>query len=283
MNTEGQGSQINYEQVSARVQKSVPDDQWAIGIVCHGSGSYQFQSLIRDMKPRDCFVLSPGNRIYLSPAPAESYEIIYLTFSEDNCIIDNLTPACPNLIYDMLKSDQPLTTFHLTKDYFELVDKYSQILICLQEDALPYSMAIYRSTMDALLMLLARCAAICQTKKQASEAITSRLLMIENIKHAVNQNYSGDLSLSAIAEDFFINPSYLSRIFKEITGSNFTNYINYVRIEKAKQALLDTDNLILDIALSCGFNYIPHFNAVFKKFEGITPKEYRKLHKKRFY
>jgi len=73
----------------------------------------------------------------------------------------------------------------------------------------------------------------------------------------------------------------LSRKFKEVTGETVYEYIHRLRLEKAKKMLEETDERIIDICTSSGFNDVSFFNKTFKKAVGMTPREYRQLHKKK--
>ena len=93
----------------------------------------------------------------------------------------------------------------------------------------------------------------------------------------INNNFSEDISLTSVAERFFISPCYLSRTFKRVTGSSFAEYVNGVRIKEASRLLLKTDKSISDIAISVGFKSTTHFGRAFKALVGISPLSYRKM------
>ncbi|WP_428911073.1 helix-turn-helix transcriptional regulator [Niallia sp. Krafla_26] len=89
-------------------------------------------------------------------------------------------------------------------------------------------------------------------------------------------NLGNSLTLSQIAEKIYVNPSYLSRKFKEETGMNITDFINQKRIEEAKLYLQRGNIVITDIAFLVGFNDLNYFSKVFKKLTSITPTQYAK-------
>ena len=100
--------------------------------------------------------------------------------------------------------------------------------------------------------------------------------LIDNIIVYINSNYSNyNISISFIADRFDSNPAYLSRLFKEQTGQNLLDYINIVRIEKAKQFMKDSDQRIYKVAEKVGYNDSNTFIKTFKKYEGITPTEFK--------
>lgn len=98
------------------------------------------------------------------------------------------------------------------------------------------------------------------------------------IQEYINQHYMDNITLQHLSEVFFINPNYLSRMFKEKTGGNFIDYLTSVRIEKAKDLLENSDLKISEISLTVGYETSKYFSSVFKEKCGITPKEYRAAH-----
>ncbi len=87
------------------------------------------------------------------------------------------------------------------------------------------------------------------------------------------------LSLSTVAGYLNTNATYLSKLFKDSLGTNFNDYLNLYRIEKAKSMLCNSDIKIEAVAVATGFNSQQNFIRVFKKCEGITPGHYRYLNR----
>lgn len=99
---------------------------------------------------------------------------------------------------------------------------------------------------------------------------------ISQIINFVNTEYATDISLNSLAENFGLNPTYLSRFFKKQTGFNFSVYLNNLRISKAVNILCCTDYNITEAALSVGFHSCNHFCKIFKEIMGISPLAYKK-------
>jgi len=99
--------------------------------------------------------------------------------------------------------------------------------------------------------------------------------IVDNIKAYIQNNFNKVLTLDKISSLFFLNPSYCSFLFKEKTGINFIDYVNQVRIGKAKELLGSTDDKVYKIAKSLGYDNTKYFFRVFKKLTGLTPEEYR--------
>jgi len=97
-------------------------------------------------------------------------------------------------------------------------------------------------------------------------------LAIDYLKTHFNTN----LKLETLALKSFLSKNYFGKLFKDITGSNFSVYIQKLRIDEACKLLRDTDMKIIDIALQCGFNDLKFFYSVFKSITGKTPGNYRK-------
>ncbi|WP_409343047.1 helix-turn-helix transcriptional regulator [Paenibacillus sp. MBLB4367] len=93
--------------------------------------------------------------------------------------------------------------------------------------------------------------------------------------HYANLHFREDLSLRGLAESHFMNPSYISQLFRKETGDTFTGYIAKLRIGSACE-LLDKEELpVGEIAERCGFHDYFYFTRLFKKVTGQTPTQYR--------
>ena len=84
------------------------------------------------------------------------------------------------------------------------------------------------------------------------------------------------MSLSVLAEEFHLNPQYISQLFKNEIGVNFLSYLTNIRMEKAKKLLLSTSISVAEVAEKSGYGDYRVFTKVFKKSEGITPSQYRR-------
>ncbi len=100
-------------------------------------------------------------------------------------------------------------------------------------------------------------------------------------KKFMEENYRKDFSISDVAEHLNISYQYLSKIFKTQCGRSMSEYLNYIRIEKGKNYLRNTNDSFAVIAQKIGYNNIQSFQRFFKKYENMTPCDYRKLYTKR--
>jgi len=101
--------------------------------------------------------------------------------------------------------------------------------------------------------------------------------LFKGIEKYINNEYSNkNISLDLVAEEFNLSVSYLSRFFKEHSGLNFNDYLQSLRIEKAKQILLQNEKILVkDVANRVGYNNAGALIRVFKRYEDITPREYK--------
>ena len=99
---------------------------------------------------------------------------------------------------------------------------------------------------------------------------------IRTAEEYIANNFSdASLSLNMSAEHVGLNASYFSRLFGEMTGRHFTDYLSELRVEKACELLTATDMSIKDVAYRTGFNSMQNYFRVFKRYKGMTPGEYR--------
>ena len=100
--------------------------------------------------------------------------------------------------------------------------------------------------------------------------------LISQLKDYISEHFAEHLTLEKISEQFFISKSSLSHIFKKETGLSPIQYIIQRRIGEAQSLLVETSLQIQEIEFRLGFNDSAHFSKMFKKYVGVTPKEYRK-------
>lgn len=100
--------------------------------------------------------------------------------------------------------------------------------------------------------------------------------LIRNIMQYIETNYQQSISLKILGDIFKASPNYISRLFKQEVDRGLFDYLNEIRIRRAKELLKDSNYKIYEIAEMVGFNSQVHFAIVFHKYVGMAPKEYRK-------
>ncbi len=101
--------------------------------------------------------------------------------------------------------------------------------------------------------------------------------LIKNAIDYILSNITLDMSLDRISEHLYINPTYLSRKFKQETGYSITQYINNEKIKLAKYFIEEKKCTLSEISYKVGFNSYTHFAHIFKKNTNLTPKAYKKM------
>ncbi len=94
----------------------------------------------------------------------------------------------------------------------------------------------------------------------------------------VNENYMDDVTLDSLSAYAGFSRYTLSRMFRQHTGSTFTQYLNKRRVTMAEELLASTKMPVTQVALQCGFNSIATFNRVFRDVRGCTPTQYRLIY-----
>ena len=100
--------------------------------------------------------------------------------------------------------------------------------------------------------------------------------VISRAEKYVAENYCDpNISLISTARHVGMSAAHFSTVFSQAMGRSFINYLTAMRLERAKQLLTSTNMKLSDIALEIGYNEPNYFSHVFRKAEGMTPKEYR--------
>lgn len=99
--------------------------------------------------------------------------------------------------------------------------------------------------------------------------------LFKMVKQYISDNLKENINLKDTAAKFNLSPYYFSRTFKKVFGCNFSEYLNLVRIDEAKKLLKDNSLSVKEICYMVGYSDPNYFSKVFKKYEGVTPTEYR--------
>jgi len=111
--------------------------------------------------------------------------------------------------------------------------------------------------------------------KQHESAFKNTNQILGDLKRYIQANLGGDTSLNTLAELAHFSPSYLSRLFKQVTNTSLTEYIGRLKYEKAVKMLTGSDIKIVQIAAELGFETQSYFSRFFKKYAGVGPQEFR--------
>ncbi|MCA0755789.1 helix-turn-helix domain-containing protein [Paenibacillus sp. N4] len=108
-------------------------------------------------------------------------------------------------------------------------------------------------------------------------SIEENLSVVDKAKRFIAEQIGEqDLSREDIASHVYLNPDYLTRIFKKETGMSLSDYLQTSRIDYAKELLANTGQSVSDIAVASGYSNLSYFSTIFKKATGVNPVDYRK-------
>lgn len=102
------------------------------------------------------------------------------------------------------------------------------------------------------------------------------MLHFKKVLSYIEDHYTEHITLEDLAKIAGMNPKYFCRFFREMSFRTPIDYVNYYRIERACEQLSTTNTTIIEVALNCGYNDISYFIKTFRKYKGITPKQYLK-------
>ncbi|MDH6368352.1 two-component system response regulator YesN [Paenibacillus sp. PastF-3] len=102
------------------------------------------------------------------------------------------------------------------------------------------------------------------------------VIIFEHIKSFIKENIDQDVTLQMVADRFFYNPSYLSRLFKRKLDKNYMRFVTEIRMEYAQECLKKPEILVTDVCTMCGYKSYKHFVKTFRSITNMTPSDYRK-------
>lgn len=130
-----------------------------------------------------------------------------------------------------------------------------------------------RALLQELLLLCARECNFPQALPMNIHTTDSQIVLAAQY---ISSKYGESITADDIAAVAGYSPNYLSRKFKESTGVRIHEYLTFIRLQKAAVELVSTKDSVTEIALRCGFSNGNYFKDAFKKYYGVTPREYRK-------
>jgi len=198
----------------------------------------------------------------------------------------------PTLTKNLLNSVPNLLVDECGTDFEILKEKFFDFFLFLKETAIQNSVDSFLQSEHHMLNLsvFAKANNIGQLKycfDMAVDSLINAVFCPQSQKHAslilkateyIEEHYNSKLSQSRVAALVYLSPSYFSKVFKENLGCSFNEYINYIRIEKAKFLLKRHEVDIDRIAETVGFESRSYFGKVFKAQTGMTPKQFRQNH-----
>ena len=242
--------------LKSHISKREKLDSYLFLMVLSGKGKFTYQNHEYILTPKDCLLIDCANSYSHQSSEDEPWELMWAHF--------NGKDAIPFFTYyDILV---PSILFHVESftDFTSIIDQCMQLS---QKKDIASEFLIHKSITDLLTLC------ISYNQREVKDSAAAK---IREVKEYIDRNFSKDISLSRLAEYFFISKYYLSREFKDTYGVTVGNHITSCRITYAKTLLRFTDLKIEEIARKCGIPDTNYFTKVFRKLEGCTPKVYRR-------
>ena len=229
-------------------------------LVCSGGGTLQYAGRTRPLRAGDCVFLD-CQKPYSHRTSDDLWQLKWVHFYGPNM----------NSIYDKYIERGGGPCFHPKNP-----EPYDRLLNKLYETAASEDhvrdMRIFE-TLAALLTLLMEESWDPESRRHSP----FRKQDLQEIKEYLDRHYAQRITLDDLADRFYINKFYLTRIFKEQFGTSINNYLLQTRITHAKQLLRFTDRTIESIGRECGIEDANYFSRMFRKVEGISPGEFRRM------
>lgn len=228
-------------------------------IVKNGSGKFVYNGIEYELKAGDCVFIDCENPYSHSTDPDNLWSLSWIHFYGGNMLA----------IYEKYLSRGGRVIFH-PSDSIPFTTLHSDLFNIASSNDYVRDMKI-NSYLNSLLVLLMEESWNPEEKKGKKQ----KKSMLP-VKEYLDQNYKEKISLDKLAEHFFVNKYYMTRLFKEQYGVSINTYIQQIKITKAKQLLRFTDTTIENIGVECGIGEPHYFSRMFKQIEGVTPSEYRR-------
>lgn len=231
-----------------------------------------------EIKARDVLFVNQ-NETHYTQASDGSVKRIIIGFSP-SFIDETIQDAGPDdyfINYDFLefffRRDSSFSgLLNLNENGFKrLMTQCCQILHTLNQDCAGKKTLIRNHVLSMLSCFLMEYRALVPPLEKSGSRISTIMFYIQN-------NFKKHITISDLAEKFYISKSRLYEIFREGTGTSLSLYMNKLRLQKAKMLLLTTRQNITQVALDSGFQDISYFNRLFKKNYGDSPLNFRNNH-----
>ncbi|TVY08195.1 AraC family transcriptional regulator [Paenibacillus cremeus] len=249
--------------------------------VVNGEGWHQFEGNEYEIRAGDVFIINPGEVHTYRFEQGQQIEII-------NCLFQ------PSLIRDTLLRELEISQ---SMDYFyvhpflnenerfnrrlNLQGSQAASALALFESMLlelnarmPGYSTLIRVKMVELLILLSRHYSFLQ-QPEASRRVGDSQVKVLRIKGYLERNYDQKIPLSQLADTFNISVRQLNRMIKQHTGFSVLDLLHQIRVERAKQLLVTTDDKVISVATAVGYEDPAFFSRLFARMVGCSPGKYR--------
>ena len=202
---------------------------------------------------------------------------IVLNFSRE--YLERVAQAFPNVDFFAFLSEEcnHLLTGLTVKQQNQIYGLLQQLL-AMEDETSAAADALRRLLLGTLLLELKEHCRRQQEQNAENGRVSNHT--VDQIQAYIAEHYAEKLTLTGIANQFYISPYYLSRMFKKSINLSLIEYINGVRIKAAQNLIERSSGSIAEIAAKTGFMTTAHFRRVFKDATGLSPQQYRQYYKR---
>ncbi len=267
---------LNYKQTKS-LQSELPvhiHEWYEIVYVYRGKGTFFIDSTFHKTQRGDVFAI-PGNTIHHAiPDKDEPLTSSALFFRADLLNERSVDDAFQYLQLFQRDKENRHYKIHLPIQHHAAMENYFDgIHAELSRESLGHQSAAL-AFLQMMLIFLTR-----QVEQESYQSLPSSQagpLWMNEILRKMDDFGLQQLSLKELSRQASVSPPHFSRVFKQMTGMNVSEYLISKKIIKAKELLLSSNDKLAVVSENCGFESIPHFYRMFKKYAGITPSAYRK-------
>ena len=231
-------------------------DHYVLHCIVAGKGKYQIHGSTYDLGSGDCFLIPPHTPILYQSDVRSPWVYYWIGFDGANLehLIESwgMSPSCPVL--------------------------HGQSMAQIEAILKPLTLGGELTTASAYQAIghfyLLHAQLI--RSNQRPVPLTSKEAHVLEVRSRLRDTYYQNISIQLLAEEVGLDRTYLSRIFKEVTGVSIKEYIEKLRMNRAEYLLCSTEMSLSEIAYFCGYSYESYFSIAFKKRNGLSPSRYRK-------
>ena len=188
-------------------------------------------------------------------------------------------------IYSYVKGTDPMGKEFIKNFYWNTVSSINNIRMSLpsgdsdkkveyRELSGLYGLIEKCTSADELNLILDEAARSVSSKVNSYNNKSIKLILRKAVEY-MQAHYQDQVTLNEVAEHTFVSTYYISRMFKREMGKNFVDFLNEIRVEKAKEMLKDIRFKTYEVAEKVGIPDAHYFSRLFKKYVGVTPTEFR--------
>ena len=239
-----------------KVFSFTPKDYYVVHLIVAGQGTLETKYGVHKLKKGDMFFIGPHELPHYYPDPKEPWTYVWLGFggmrASEYLKQAGVTPENPLLHDDALHSAR-----HILEEIYFAANKQGFL------------------DLNALGLAYQLMATLIRLSKNEAKPLNVTHRHLNRAKQFIYNNFAFEITINDIAANVGVTPNYLSNIFQSISGISTKQFLISVRMERAKQLLVMSNEPIKDIGKKVGIKNALYFSGAFKKYSGLSPEKYR--------